>query len=103
MRHDNLTLPNRKGSTMKMRARRGDLITLQPDACGYFEFEVGCKVKLMRDDLGNRTVRVIKARDKFRHDWPSDIPSKNLMLVRCEGQEYLVSREHRHLCLVSGS
>jgi len=102
MRHDNLTLPNnRKGSTMKMRARRGDLITLQPDACGYFESEVGCTVTLMSEDLGNRTVRVIKARDQFHHDWP-EAPN-NLMLVRCEGQQYLVSREHRHLCLVSGS
>ena len=90
----------RKGNTMKMRARTNDLIILSPDAFGYFESEVGCTVTLMSEDLGNRTVRVIKAREKFHHDWP-EAPN-NLMRVRFEGREYLVSREHRHLCLVGG-
>ena len=88
---------------MKMRARTNDLIILTPDAYGYIEHEVNGKPKLKREDLGHRTVRVLKAYDKFSYDWPANIPSTNLMLVRCEGQEYLVSREHRHLCLVAGS
>ncbi len=91
----------RKGQEMKMRARTGDLIRLSEDAVGFFELEVGYKVKLMRDDLCHRTVRVLKARAEFTHDWPSDIPSTNLMLVSHMGQEYLVSREHRFLCLVA--
>lgn len=94
---------NRKGSTMKMRARRGDLITLTSDARGYFEQEQEDGVLLVRGDLALETVRVIKAHDKFHHDWPSDIPQTNLMRVRFEGQEYLVARQHRDLCLVAGS
>ena len=94
---------NRKENTMKMRARTNDLIMLTPDACGYLELEHNGELTLVRGDLGLETVRVLKARDKFTHEWPSNIPSTNLMRVRFEGREYLVPREHRHLCLVAGS
>ena len=98
----------RKGQEMgfqKMRARTGDLIRLSEDAVGFFELDHENGVNLMRDELGYRTVRVLNAHDKFAYSWPSDIPSTNLMRVRCAhmGQEYLVSREHRHLCLVASS
>ena len=92
----------RKGNTMKMRARTNDLIILSPDACGYLELEHNGELTLVRGDLGLETVRVIKARDSFTNEWPPYIPSTNLMRVRFEGREYLVSREHRHLCLVGG-